>query len=80
MKRIKFGSVVLLTIVTISSSALAGNIGGMRTVASVSNTYYTSGNIGGVRSEPGVIADFSTTVAGNIGGLLNLILGSTLIP
>jgi len=81
MKRLQLASVALIAIMTLSSSALAGNIGGMRTDASTSVSYNAAGNIGGLRTEPNpTTTDFSTTVAGNIGGLLSLIMGSTLIP
>jgi len=80
MKRLQLASVALIAIMTLSSSALAGNIGGMRTDASTSVSYNAAGNIGGLRTEPNPTTDFSTTVAGNIGGLLSLIMGSTLIP
>ena len=59
MKRIKSTIYVLTLIVALYSTALAGNIGGMRTDATA------TGNIGGL-----LLTDIAVAIAGNIGGML----------
>lgn len=62
MDRLKSTICALIVTITISSTALAGNIGGMRTTS--------AGNIGGMRtSSAGNIGGMRTSSAGNIGGL-----------
>ena len=59
MKRIKSTVYVFALIVALSSSAFAGNIGGLRTDATA------TGNIGGL-----LFTDVIVSIAGNIGGML----------
>ena len=62
MRRFRPIFLTLTLIVTFSSAAQAGNIGGLRTNA--------AGNIGGLRTNaPGNIGGLRTNATGNIGGL-----------
>lgn len=74
MKNVK--SVISATALTVilSTSAMAGNIGGMRSnSASSSDTNQTNlaGNIGGMRNEPtSLLSQLGIFVKGNIGGMI----------
>jgi hypothetical protein len=59
MKRIKSTVYAFALIVALSSSAFAGNIGGLKTDATA------TGNIGGL-----LLTDVTLAIAGNIGGML----------
>lgn len=59
MRRFKSALSILTIIVALSSTTLAGNIGGMRTDSSA------TGNIGGL-----LLTDITIAIAGNIGGML----------
>lgn len=62
MNRFRPTICALVLTITLSSSALAGNIGGLRTNA--------AGNIGGLRTNAaGNIGGLRTSATGNIGGL-----------
>lgn len=78
MRNIK--SVISATALTVilSTSVMAGNIGGMRSNSTTStDTTETSlaGNIGGMRNEPtSLIGQLAIFIKGNIGGMLVTVL------
>jgi len=80
---------ILLT-VSLTTTALAGNIGGMRTssVGNIGGMKNVSGNIGGMKSVSGNIGGLETettdetvsitnSIVGNIGGLLRVLAATT---
>jgi len=64
MKTLKPTLLAITLIVMVSSTALAGNIGGLRTTGNIGGTR-SAGNIGGTRSAGNI---GGTRSAGNIGG------------
>jgi hypothetical protein len=85
MKRIQSALMASLLTVVLSSAAMAGNIGGMRTTSigeSGAQPVSTSGNIGGPSAKgniAGLGSDTMTRVVGNIGGLLRVVFSTSTI-
>ena len=80
MKRVQSTLMASLLTVILSSVALAGNIGGMRTTStddSAAREVTTSGNIGGPKSDTTTEAGLS--IVGNIGGLLRVVFSTSTI-
>lgn len=79
MNRFQSTLVASLLTVMLSSVALGGNIGGMRTTStddSSSREVTSSGNIGGLKSESST--EKTLSIVGNIGGLLRVFSTSTI--
>ena len=67
MKKIQSTLLALTLIIMVSSTALAGNIGGLRSAGNIGGTR-SAGNIGGMRS------------AGNIGGMRSTNAPQIIVP
>ena len=91
MTKIKSTIVALVLTLTLSATAFAGNIGGMR-AQSAGNIggmrTQSTGNIGGMKADAtgniggmkaiSFSSDLSIMIAGNIGGLLRLLISPTM--